>query len=436
MVNITDIGSDGEGIGKEEGFTWFVPGALPGDQVDIHTQRKEKRYGYATIRNLIVPSPDRVEPPCPFFGTCGGCQLQHLSYEAQLLWKQKKIKDAFARLAKIDGVEVRLVMGMTSPWHYRNKSQFPIGKDNLGHAKMGFYAIKSHRLIDITQCSIQDPVIESLWSELRAFIQSSGITVYDETSHRGELRHVMVRVNHRQEASLVFVTTKAAFNWKLPVFSVPITGVMHNENARITNRIFDKNSTLISGVEWIEVQLLTWRYRFFALSFFQVNIQQTEVLIQTVLEALNLTKEDVVLDLYCGVGTFSLPLACKAKQVFALENNLKSVEYARINATLNGISNATFTCADAKEGSFYEGIDANVVVLDPPRKGCEPEVLAQIKKIAPDKIVYVSCDVATLARDCAILQTYGYHVVFVQPVDMFAHTTHIEMVTLLRRQQD
>jgi 23S rRNA (uracil1939-C5)-methyltransferase len=441
-LEITGLGHSGEGVGRHEGLTLFVPGGIPGDVVTARAVEVKKNYARAALVAIRQPSPQRVEPLCPVVGACGGCQLQHMGYEGQLQWKRQQVVDALTRIGKLEGVTVHPTLGMTDPWHYRNKAQFPVGAAG-GRVVAGFFAPGSHRIVDIDACAIQHPLGNRIMQEVKALAQEYGVEIYDETAHRGVLRHVLARVGRGTgEAMAVLVTNGPAFPHgrkiarKLMERIPELVSVVQNINPEKTNVVLGRESRVLAGKDHIIDYIGDLAFAISPVSFFQVNPAQTEVLYGKAVAYAGLTGGETVLDIYCGIGTISLFLARQAREVIGIEVVPDAIADARENARRNGITNARFICGDAAAEMprlAAAGTRADVVVLDPPRKGCDEPVLHAIADMAPARIVYVSCNPASLARDLAILAQRGYRTWEVQPVDMFPHTAHVECCALLVR---
>ena len=444
-ITIDDLGNNGEGIGHVDGYALFVKGALPGEVVKVSMMKCNKNYGFAQLLEIVEPSPERVTPVCPAAGKCGGCTLQHLSYEGQLVYKDKKVKDCLTRIGGVDlsQVEWQPIQGMTgeyeTPWHYRNKAQFPIRRDDYGKAVMGFFAGRSHRLIPMDCCEIQDERINQTAEVVLDFLNERRVPAYDEASHTGLVRHLFIRVGKHTGQIMVCLVLNGS---SLPeadklvekLLIIPgMTSIFVNINTEKTNVILGKKMKLLWGKEFIEDQIGDISYEISPQSFYQVNPIQTEKLYQSALDFAELTGEESVWDLYCGIGTISLFLARKAKEVYGVEIVPQAIDNARINARKNGIQNVHFSCGAAEDVAQEQGVD--VIVVDPPRKGCDSKLLDTMVTMAPKKIVYVSCDPATLARDVKILSDKGYQVKKVRVTDMFPMGGHVETVVLLSQQK-
>ena len=443
-MSITDIGTNGEGIGRIDGYTVFVEGALPEEVIKVLIVKTKKHFGYGKLLEILEPSPHRVTPACPVAAKCGGCQLQHLSYEGQLAFKTKKVKDHLERIGGFSGISVGYAKGMEEPWRYRNKAQFPVG-GKTGEPEIGFYAKRSHRIIDTPVCMLQNEVNDRIVKIIRAFLAEYEIPLYDETIHRGLVRHILTRMGRCTGEIMVCLVVNGR---KLPHCDVLVerlqeiegmTSIVLNVNTDQTNVILGTEVHVLWGKETIRDYIGDVQFEISPLSFYQVNPLQTQVLYQTALDFAELEGNETVLDLYCGIGTISLFFAQKAKHVFGVEIVPEAIADAKRNAALNGMDNADFAVGAAEDviPRLYEekGITADVVVVDPPRKGCDSVLLDTIAAISPKKVIYVSCDSATLARDLAYLCPKGYTIEKVQVVDMFPHTVHVETVVLLSQQK-
>jgi len=454
-LHIEDIGTGGEGIGKVDGFTFFVKDAIVGDVIEAKIMKLKKNYGYARLMKVLTPSKDRVEPKCPVARQCGGCQIQEMRYEAQLAFKQKMVQNNLERIGGLSDFEMYPVIGMETPYAYRNKAQFPVGEDKDGNIVIGFYAGRTHHIVEQTDCCIGAPENGEVLRKVKAYMQKNQIRPYNEEHHSGIVRHILIRTGYHTKEIMVCLIVNAAKasclkNAEQLTESLRemdgITSVMVNFNTEKTNVILGKKSEVLWGQPYIEDFIGDVKYQISPQSFFQVNPMQTEKLYAKALEYAGLTGNETVWDLYCGIGTISLFLAKNARKVYGVEIVPQAIEDARNNAKRNGIDNAEFFVGKAEEvvPAFYEkalkqaqdseagkSIRPDVVVVDPPRKGCEEVLLETIVKMRPQRIVYVSCDSATLARDLKFLSANGYAVKKVQPVDQFGHSVHIETVVLL-----
>lgn len=439
-VYIEDLTHDGNGVAKIDGYPLFIQGALPGETAEIHVMKTLKNYGFAKVVNILEKSPDRVEAPCVYFSQCGGCQLQHLSYEGQLKWKQNMVANVMKRLGKIDA-PVLPVKGMEEPWHYRNKSQIPFAQNEESQIVAGFYKTKSHSIVDMERCLIQTGEADVVMADLKRELEILGVRPYDEKSHQGMLRHVVVRKGRATGEVMVVLVTKSkkfpqasAAIEKIRALIPNVTSIVQNVNGEKTNVIFGNDTFTLWGKDTIEDTIGNVRFEISARSFYQVNPVQTEVLYKQALDYAQLTGNERVIDAYCGIGSISLFLAQKAGHVMGVEIVEQAIEDAKHNAALNGFTNTYFEAGPAEEVIprwYKEGKEADVLVVDPPRKGCDEALLNTIIEQKPKRVVYVSCNPATLARDLRILEDGGYKTKEVQPVDMFPHTTHCEAVAWL-----
>jgi len=514
IVEIIGLTHDGEGVGRANGFTLFIHGALPGEKARVLVMKVKKQYGYAKLLELIETSPDRVSAPCEIYKQCGGCQLQHMSYEAQLRWKRQHVIDNLVRIGKlhvegeaakprvkafdaqavgdetganvsvsagaeagesavrtsaeaqvgssvqenglvqdngpVHSVVVHPTVGMDEPWRYRNKAQVPIGmaiadlEDGAAGGLIGgFYAQGSHRIIDMDACLIQHERNDEVVRHIKRIGTELGITAYNEESGRGLLRHVVVRTGFVTGELMVVLITNgthipnkdqwiAGIRTALPA----VNSIVQNVNTRDTNVIFGDETRTLWGSDVIYDELDGIRFAISARSFYQVNPEQTVALYRKAVEYAGLTGQETVIDAYCGIGTISLFLARQAGRVYGVEIVPEAIEDAKLNAELNGIKNTDFEAGPSEvviPRWREEGIAADVIVVDPPRKGCDPALLDTIIRMKPERVVYVSCNPSTLARDLRVLEDGGYKTVEVTPVDMFPHSVHVESVALLVR---
>ncbi|WP_433956944.1 23S rRNA (uracil(1939)-C(5))-methyltransferase RlmD [Cytobacillus horneckiae] len=439
-VEFEDLTHEGAGVAKVDGYPLFVPNALPGEKAKIKVVKANKGYGFARLIETYEESPYRVKPLCPIYKECGGCQLQHLSYEGQLLAKEKQVREVLTRIGKLEDVKVHPTLGMQDPWRYRNKSQVPIG-EHEGGLIGGFYQQRTHQIIDMKACLIQQEKNDEVIQKVKEICSRHGVRAYDEGRHKGDLRHIMARYGLvTGEVMIVLVTrTKDLTNKNkiIEEITAEISGVksiVHNINSKKTNVIMGDETRVLWGEEVIYDYIGAIKFAISARSFYQVNPDQTKVLYEKALEYANLTGEEDVIDAYCGIGTISLFLAQKAKKVFGVEIVPEAIEDAKRNADLNDIRNTDFAVGKAEEVIpkwYEEGNSADVLVVDPPRKGCDEALLQTIIDMKPKKVVYVSCNPGTLARDLRVLEDGGYKTVEVQPVDMFPQTVHVEAVAHL-----
>ena len=446
QIKIEAMGNAGEGIGKIDGYPLFVKDALPGDLAEVRVTKVKKTYAFARLERLLEASPERTEPRCPLHRRCGGCQIQALSYEKQLEYKEQKVREDLIRIGGFADPPVFPVLGMDEPYHYRNKAQFPFGRNREGRIVTGFYAGRTHTIVPGTDCAIGVPENKQILELILDFMEKHGIAPYDETTGKGLLRHALIRKGFATgELMVCLVINGRSFphveELADRLFEIPgMTSFSLNVNQKNTNVILGEEVISVRGQTYITDRIGGVSYQISPLSFYQVNPVQTEKLYRTALEYAGLTGGETVWELYCGIGTISLFLARGAGQVYGVEVVPQAVEDARRNADLNGITNVEFYLGKAEEvlPEKYEkdGIRADVIVVDPPRKGCDSACLETMLRMEPERIVYVSCDPATLARDLKILCADGrYELSKVQPVDMFPHTAGIENVAQLFRRK-
>lgn len=446
-VEIKDIGIGGEGIGKVDGYTLFIKDAIVGDVVEAKIMKAKKNYGYAKLMNIIQSSDERISARCPVARQCGGCQIQEMSYDSQLAFKHEKVRNNLIRLGDISPEMLDKVMepicGMEQPFRYRNKAQFPIGRTRDGKLTAGFYAGRTHSIIPVPDgdCALGAEENREVLQIILTFMEKYKVEAYNEETHTGLVRHVLIRKGFTTKEMMVCLV----INGKTLPHSDELvrqlnqiegmTSISYSVNEEKTNVIMGSGIKTIWGKDYITDYIGNVKYQISPLSFYQVNPIQTEKLYGTALEYAGLTGKETVWDLYCGIGTISLFLAQKAKQVYGVEIVPQAIDDAKNNARINGIDNADFYVGKAEdvlpEKYEKEGIYADVIVVDPPRKGCEETVLNTMVKMQPDRIVYVSCDSATLARDVKYLRERGYELERVRAVDMFPQTVHVETVCLL-----
>lgn len=443
VVDIIDIGQGGVGIGKYDGFTVFVDGGLINDRIKVRINKSKKNYAVGDIVEIIEESPFRVKRKCSDnLKDCGGCQIQELDYQKQLDIKTNEVKQVISRIGKLEDVVIHDTLGMEEPVRYRNKAQFPIQKVN-NNPLIGFYKKKSHDIIPTDKCIIQHEINDKIMKIIKTYINAYKVSVYDEKTHTGVLRHLVTKVGFTTNEVMVVLVANGK---KLPylkelasVLEENVPGfktLVVNVNREKTNVILGRENIVVYGDGKINDYIGELVFEISPLSFFQVNPVQTEVLYNKALEYADLKGNDTVFDIYCGIGTISLFLAQKAKKVYGIEIVEDAIKDAKINANLNNLDNVEFYVGKAEEvvpKMYKEGKTANVVVVDPPRKGCDEKVLDTIVSMKPDRVVYVSCNPSTLARDLAYLDERGYKCLEVQPVDMFPHTMHVESVAKLEK---
>ena len=444
-LEIVDCGTDGEGIGKADGFTVFVKDAVIGDTVKAKIMKAKKNYGYGRLMEILKPSPYRVEPVCPSARQCGGCQLQAVSYEEQKVFKEKKLRGHLERIGGFHDLPMEPLIGMDEPYHYRNKAQFPVGRNKEGRIITGFYAGRTHAIIENRDCTLGIPQNKDVLDRVIAHMEKYNIAPYDEMTGRGLVRHIFVRYGFFTGEIMVCLIINGQ---ELPhqkeliekLCEMPgMTSISLNINKKRNNVILGDKVKTIWGQEFITDKIGDISYEISPLSFFQVNPKQTWKLYSKALEYADLHGEETVWDLYCGIGTISLFLAQKARFVRGVEIVPAAIEDAKRNAKINNIENVEFFVGKAEEvlPREYEknGVYADVIVVDPPRKGCDEMLLKTILKMQPKRVVYVSCDSATLARDLLFLCDNGYELKKVCGVDQFPQTVHVETVALLSQQK-
>ena len=444
-LEIEDCGIDGEGIGKADGFTVFVKDAVIGDTVTAKIIKAKKNYGYGRLMEVLKPSPYRVEPKCEFARQCGGCQLQALSYDQQLVFKTNKVKGHLERIGGFTDIPMEPIIGMDELFHYRNKAQFPVGRNKEGKIVTGFYAGRTHNIIENRDCALGVAENKEVLDRVIAHMEKYGIEPYNEATGKGLVRHVLIRYGYFTKEVMVCLILNGN---KIPkeellvksLCEIPgMTSITINVNKKHSNVILGEEIRLLWGQEYITDRIGDISYQISPLSFYQVNPMQTQKLYAKALEYADLHGQETVWDLYCGIGTISLFLAQKAKFVRGVEIVPAAIENAKENAKLNGLENTEFFVGKAEEVLPREykknGVYADVIVVDPPRKGCDETLLETMVEMNPDRIVYVSCDSATLARDLKYLCERGYELRKVCPVDQFGMTVHVETVVLLSQQK-
>ncbi|MGB9975945.1 23S rRNA (uracil(1939)-C(5))-methyltransferase RlmD [Thermovenabulum sp.] len=438
---VENMAHEGQGISRIDGFTVFIEGAIFGERVIAEITKVTKSYAIAKVKEIINFSEYRKEPFCLYAVICGGCDLQHLSYEGQLIFKKRIVEDSLHRIGKVFP-QINDTIGMENPLNYRNKAQYPVGnKNNL--PVLGFFKKRSHDIVPINYCPIQSHQSNEALLAVKEWLEKYKIPIYDEIKHEGLIRHIVTRHGFRTgEVMVVIVINGEDIPHKKELIEIlkkkvkGLSSVYLNVNTRKTNVILGEKNLLIYGSETITEYIGNIKFSLSPLSFFQVNPVQVKVLYDKVAEFADLKGDETVLDVYCGIGTIALYLADRAKKVIGIEVVGDAVRDARENAKTNGIKNAEFIEGEAEKimpELAKKGIKPDVIVVDPPRKGCEKEVLSAMSKMQPGKIIYVSCNPATLARDLGILKELGYEVKIVQPVDMFPHTHHVECVALMSR---
>jgi len=437
---IDGINHQGEGVGRYNGFTVFVPRSIPGETVRARITEVKKNFAAAALMEVVTASPSRVTPGCPVFAECGGSQLQHMDYDLQLATKTRQVADALKRIGKLDDVTVHPAIGMKNPWHYRNKAHYQVNAVE-GKIKLGFFEEESHRLVPATECLLLDRQLSDVAAMTEVLLNKYNLTAYDRETRTGLLRHVVIRKSrHTGKVMVVLVTTARKFpeqyllakefRAKTPY----VVSVVRNINDQDKGPVFGRESMLLAGRETIPEMIGDLQFLISPTSFFQVNPQQTATLYDKVMDYAALTGRETVLDVFCGIGTITLFLARRAARAFGLEMHRGAVEDAAANARLNGISNVEFIAGMAEERLpklARQGILPEVVVVDPPRKGVDKRALQAIADMKPERLIYVSCDPASMARDLEFLSHRGYRAQEVQPVDMFPQTRHVESIILM-----
>ncbi|HEY9639594.1 MAG TPA: 23S rRNA (uracil(1939)-C(5))-methyltransferase RlmD [Coleofasciculaceae cyanobacterium] len=439
-VTIADLSNTGDGVGRWEGRVIFVPDTVPGDRILVRLVRVKPQFAYGKLHELLEASPHRVRPSCIVADKCGGCQWQHVDYSYQLEAKRSLVIQDLQRIGGFEQPPVDPMLAVAAPLGYRNKATYPMARVTAtGQVQAGYYQKGSHNLINLNQCPIQDVRLNPLLAEVKQDIQKRDWGIYDETKHRGKIRHLGLRIGRRTGEILLTLVVKEgnlqgleeqAQEWmnRYP----ELVGVCLNINGDRTNAIFGAETVCVAGQSYLEEEFAGLKFQIQAHTFFQVNTEQAEAVLETIQTELNLQGHEVIVDAYCGVGTLTLPLAKQAKEAIAIEVQLEAVEQARRNAVLNGISNITFQIGKVESLLPQLPMQPDVVLIDPPRKGCDGSVIDTLLRILPQRIVYVSCNSATLARDLKLLSSH-YQLTRVQPADFFPQTAHVESVSFLVR---
>lgn len=439
---VEDFGAQGEGICRHEGMAVFVPRALPGEKILAQIVKVEKRHAFARVIEVLKASPARIEPPCPHYVQCGGCVCQHMDYQSQLRFKQKQVEGVMRHIAGLD-IEVKPTIGMEDPWHYRNKTSLPVAGDTEKPV-LGYYAARSHRVVEINECLIAREESDIVHDVVRQWMLENGVKPYFEEAHKGLVRHVMTRVSRIGGVMVVLVINGDQLPHadklleKLQKALPKLVSLCISVNKARGNVILGHSYEVIWGEARLRDTLCGHEFRLSPLSFFQVNPVQTEKLYGTALDFAALTGNELVADVYCGAGTISLMLARHAQHVVGIEIVPQAIADAKENARRNGVDNAEFRVGAAEDvlpEMVENGLRPDVIVIDPPRKGCEESVLMAIAKAQPKRVVYVSCNPATQARDAKILCANGYHAAACQPVDMFCQTAGVENVMLFMKNE-
>ncbi|WP_353930738.1 23S rRNA (uracil(1939)-C(5))-methyltransferase RlmD [Okeanomitos corallinicola TIOX110] len=440
-VEISDLSDTGDGVGRFDQRVVFVPDTVPGDRILVRLLHVKPKYAHATLKQILIESPQRIRPSCIVADKCGGCQWQHINYNYQLQAKQNQVIQALERIGGFNHPPVDPVLTTTSSLGYRNKVTYPLGISATGQIQAGYYQKGSHHIINLNQCPIQDQRLNPLLAEIKQDIKQQGWSIYDENRHQGEIRHLSLRIGRRTGQILLTLVVK---NGKLPGIEnqaqqwlqryPQLVGVCLNRNSDRTNAIFGKETTCITGIPYLTEQFAGLEFQIRPDTFFQVYTETAEALLQVIQTELNLQGNETILDAYCGIGTLTLPLAKQSQKIVGLEVQSAAVEQAILNAQNNGINNVKFLVGAVEKILPSLDIVPDIVLLDPPRKGCDTNVIKSLLDRKPHRIVYVSCKVATLARDLKMLCEQGsYQLTKVQPADFFPQTSHVETVAFLER---
>ncbi|MDW5471186.1 23S rRNA (uracil(1939)-C(5))-methyltransferase RlmD [Staphylococcus equorum] len=439
---VIDLTHEGHGVVKLDRYPIFVPNALINETIEFKVIKVKKNFAIGKLLEIKKESEERVEPPCVYYHKCGGCQLQHMTYQAQLNMKKEQVVNLFHRKADFKDTIIHDTIGMDNPWFYRNKSQVPVGKNNENKVITGFYRQRSHDIIDMDECLIQDNMHQDVLNQLKLWFNELNISIYNERKKQGLMRHVIIRTGHHsRELMVVFVTNGKKFKQsdvlteKLVAAFPEIVSVKHNVNDTHSNVIMGETSYTLYGKDEIQDTLSDVTFKISDQSFYQINSIQTEKLYQRAIEYAELKGEETILDTYCGIGTIGLYMAPKAQHVYGVEIVPEAIADAKQNATLNQFENTTFVCGKAEEVILkwkVQGIKPDVVMVDPPRKGCDETFLETLLELNPRKIVYISCNPSTQQRDAQQL-AQQYKLTQITPVDMFPHTTHVETVAQFER---
>lgn len=439
---VIDLTHEGHGVVKFDRYPIFVPNALIDETIDFKVIKVKKNFAIGKLIDIKEQSKDRIEPPCVYYDKCGGCQLQHMTYEAQLEMKKAQVVNLFQRKAGFKDAIIHDTIGMDNPWYYRNKSQIPVGKNNENKVITGFYRQRSHDIIDMDECLIQDQIHQEVINKLKVWFNELNVSVYNEHKKQGLMRHVVIRTGHHsRELMVIFVTNGKKFKQsdilteRLKQHFPDIVSIKHNVNDTHSNVIMGQHSYTLYGKDEIIDTLSDVTFKINDQSFYQINSVQTEKLYQRAIDYAELQGEETVLDTYCGIGTIGLYMAPQAKHVYGVEVVPEAIADAQQNATINQFENTTFVCGKAEEVILKwkaEGIKPDVVMVDPPRKGCDETFLETLLTLNPKKIVYISCNPSTQQRDAQVL-AQQYKLTQITPVDMFPHTTHVETVAQFER---
>lgn len=441
-LEITTLTNQGSGLGRFNDEVVFVDSAVPGDILDVHIIKVSKNYAIGKINKVIKPSKNRIVSDCDVSTRCGGCAYRHMKYDAELLEKKKYVSDVLQRIGGV-AAQPEEILSIEKPEAYRNKALIPVGLDEKGNVVTGFYSRKTHRIIDCDNCKLQMEQFSPIIKAVKRYILENPVTIYDEKTHKGLIRHIYLRRGRNTGDIMVClvvngdnIPSKQKLIDLLTATDENIKSIVLNVNREKTNVVLGTKTITLWGEDTIEDILCGLRFRISPLSFYQVNPEGTELLYKRAKEYAELKDGDILLDMYCGAGTIGLSMADKAKEIIGVEIIPEAIENAKENASLSGIANTRFICDDASGAAkelLSEGIKPDVVVLDPPRKGCSKDVIDAVAGMKPQRIVYVSCDAASLARDCALFREVGYEVTKVTAVDMFPRTVHVETVAQLSK---
>ncbi len=440
-VTITDLNTGGEGVGRINGKVIFVPDTVTGDRALVRLTRVKAKYAEGKLQKLLTSSSDRIRPRCIVADKCGGCQWQHINWKHQLVTKRQQVIQSLQRIGGLQEIQVQSTLHTADDLHYRNKVTYPLGISSTGNLQAGYYRKNSHKIVNLNQCPVQDSRLNPLLKEIKQDIQQQGWSIYDETTNQGQLRHLSLRIGYHTEEILV---TLVATNNKIPGLTEQakiwidrypnLVGVCLNINRDQTNIIFGHQTHTIVGKPYLKEIFGGLEFRILSDTFFQVNTAAAELLLNKIIQLLNLQGHEILVDAYCGIGTFTLPLAKKVKQAIGIEVHPASIIQAKQNAEINQITNVNFYTDKVEKYLQKINIVADIILLDPPRQGCDHRVIETLLNLQPSKIVYVSCKPATLARDLKLLCSSGiYQPQLIQPIDFFPQTSHIESLVLLQR---
>ncbi len=446
-VTITDLNASGEGVGRIKGKVIFVPDTVTGDRALVRLTRIKSRYAEGKLQQLLITSSDRIRPKCIVADKCGGCQWQHINWEHQLATKRQQVIQSLQRIGGLQEIQVQPTLHTADELHYRNKATYPLGISPTGHLQAGYYRKNSHKIVNLNQCPVQDSRLNLLLKEIKQDIQQQGWSIYDETkttnSNQARLRHLSLRIGHHTGEILVTLVATAhkipgiAEQAKIWLNKYPnLMGVCLNINPHQTNVIFGEQTYTLAGQPYLKEIFSGLEFRILSDTFFQVNTAAAELLLNKIIHLLNLQGHEILVDAYCGIGTFTLPLAQRVKQAIGIEVHPASIIQAKQNAELNQITNVDFYTDKVEKYLQTINIVADIVLLDPPRKGCNPQAIETLLNLQPSKIVYLSCNPATLARDLKLLCSSGiYQPQLIQPIDFFSQTSHVESLVLLQKRE-